>query len=74
MCGCYDRFGGEAEFLEQQAPSRAGSIVVDADDPAASPTRSRQPMPTPASIETRARDHGVTPQLILLVEPLPTGH
>ena len=54
MCGCDDRFGSETKLLEQQASGRAGSVVVDADDPAGVTDESRQPMPTPASIETRA--------------------
>src|SRR4029453_17205213 len=78
VCGCYDRFGSETKILEQQAPSRAGSVVVDADDPAGV-TDEITPTDADSGLyrDTRfdlGRDHGVSIAQILRVEPLPTGH
>ena len=65
-------------FFEQQAPGRAGSVVVDADDPPGvtdeiTPTDADSGLYRDARLDL-GRDHGVLIALILLVEPLPTGH
>src|SRR5687768_13182601 len=74
--GSDDRFRSEAELLEQDTRSRAGSVVVDADD---SPSVTDEVTPTDADSgfdrDARldlGRDDRILVALVLLVEPLPT--
>src|SRR5215207_3602525 len=76
--GCDDCFRSEAKLLEQDTRSRAGSVVVDADD---SPGVTDEVTPTDADAgldrDARldlGRDDGISVALVLLVEPLPTWH
>ena len=78
MGGCDDSFGSETKLLEQDTRGRAGSVVVDADD-SPSVTDEVTPTDTDRCLDRDARldlgrDDGILVALVLLVEPLPTGH
>jgi hypothetical protein len=78
LCGCDDRFRSEIKLLEQSAPCRAGSVVVNADD-SAGVTDKVTPTDADAGLDRDSGpnvwwDNRVAIALVLLVEPLPTGH